>query len=231
MNSGKLYVVSTPIGNLSDITFRAIEVLKNVDIILCEDTRETQKILKFYNIKNNLESFFEGNEIRKIDKVISWLLKNKDIALVSDSGTPLISDPGFQLIRELKNNNFKVIPIPGPSSILSALSASGLPTDRFFFQGFLPKKKGRAKLLLELSLISATIIIFESQFRIIKTIEDIYNSFGNRIVSLCREMTKKFEEIITTDLLSLAEILKNKKIKGEIVLLIAKDGFEIDERK
>ena len=223
--------MSTPIGNLGDITFRAIEVLKSVDIILCEDTRETKKILNFYNIKNNLESFFEGNEIRKITKVINWLLKKQNIALVSDSGTPLISDPGFQLIRELKRKNFKIIPIPGPSSIVAALSASGLPTDRFFFQGFLPKKKGRTKVLLELSLIPTTIIIFESQFRIVKTVEDIYNSFGNRMVSLCREMTKKFEEIITTDILSLVEILQNKKVKGEIVLLIAKDGFEINEKK
>ena len=231
MNSGKLYVVSTPIGNLGDITFRAIEILKNVDIVLCEDTRETKKIFKFYNIKNKLESFFEGNENRKIKKVLDWLLREKNIALVSDSGTPLISDPGFQLVRELKKNRIPVIPIPGSSSILSALSSSGLPTDRFFFQGFLPKKKGRTKLLLELSSLSVTIIIFESQFRIIKTIEDIYSCFGNRMASLCREMTKKFEEIITTDLLSLSDIIKRKKIKGEIVLLIAKDGFQVNEKK
>jgi len=225
---GLLYVVATPIGNLEDISYRSIKILSSVDYILSEDTRVTKKILNKYNINNRLVSFNEKNEINKIDKIILDLKEFKKIALVSDAGTPCISDPGFRLISNIKDNNFSisVVPIPGASAAITALSVSGLPSDNFYFVGFLPKKKGRAKKIKELSLINSSLIIYESPYRVEKTLLNLYAEFGNRKIFIGREMTKMFEEYIYTDLESITTSKKTLKAKGEYVIVVAKEGFK-----
>ncbi len=194
--SGKLFVVATPIGNIKDITFRAVEVLKEVDLILCEDTRRTKQLLSHYGIKNELISYNEHNEAERIPAVLNWLGEGREIALVSDAGTPGISDPGYRLIREARLNGFDVVSVPGPSAIIAALSISGLPTDRFVFEGFLPRKKGkRFKRLEFLKNEDRTIIIYESVHRIERTLQEILEVIGDREVAVCRELTKVFEEV------------------------------------
>ena len=226
--SGTLYVIATPIGNLEDITYRSIKTLSSVDYVLSEDTRVTKKILDKYNIENQLISFNEKNEVNKIDKIILDLKESKEIALVSDAGTPCISDPGFRLISRIKDNNLSVsvIPIPGASAAITALSVSGLPSDSFYFVGFLPKKKGRAKKIKELSIMKSSLIIYESPYRVEKTLLNLYNELGNRRVFIGREMTKMFEEYIYSDLKSITTSDKTLKTKGEYVIVVAKEGFK-----
>ncbi len=194
--SGKLYVVATPIGNIKDITLRALEVLKDVDLILCEDTRRTKQLLSHYGIGNELLSYNEHNERERIPVILKHLSDGRKIALVSDAGTPGISDPGYRLIREARLNGFEVVSVPGPSAIIAALSISGLPTDRFVFEGFLPRKKGkRLKRLEFLKNEDRTIIIYESVHRIERTLQEILEVIGDREVAVCRELTKVFEEV------------------------------------
>jgi len=218
-----LYIVSTPIGNLGDITLRAIETLKKVDLILAEDTRQTAKLLNKYKIVKPLESFFEHNEDKKIDSVISKLKNGTEIALVSDSGTPTISDPGFKLIRKVVGAQIKVIPIPGPSAVLTALVASGLPTDKFLFLGYFPKKFSKQKQMVDFiekitSVEPITTIFFESPYRVKKTLDLLATQFPTKDVVIGRELTKKHEEF----LIGKPKELVNKKFstKGEFTLLL-----------
>ena len=228
MKQGTLFVVATPIGNLQDITLRAIEVLSSVDSIVCEDTRVTNKILRRFDIKSNLISCNEFSEQKKISKIVDLLSCGLDVALVSDAGTPCISDPGFRLISYIRENkkDIDIVSIPGASALTASISISGLPSDSLYFVGFLPKKKGRSKKLKYLAAINSTLIIYESPFRVIKTLEDIYNIFGNRKLFIAREMTKMHESVYYGDLkhfLLQDEAVKNK---GEFVLVVGKSGYK-----
>lgn len=216
-----LYVIATPIGNLGDITFRAIEVLKSVDIVLCEDTRETLKLLNYYGIKKHLLSYYKDNELKRIDRVMEMLKEGKEIALVCDRGTPGISDPAFLLVRQAYKNNIKVIPVPGASSLTSAISVSGIPSDKFSFYGFIPKGKNKKKVFME-NLVDKkeTLIFFESVYRIKETLEVIKEVFPGREMTVCRELTKKFEEIKYGKVEEVVDYFLNKESKGEFVILI-----------
>lgn len=217
-----LFVVATPIGNLEDITYRAIRILSEVDLIAAEDTRQTKILLDRYQIHTPLTSYHKFNIKAKTQHIIDLLKQGKTIALVSDSGTPGISDPGYELIKVAAEQGIKVEPIPGPSAVIAALSAAGLPTDRFVFEGFLQKKPGKKrKALNALSKEDRTIIIYESPFRLLKTLEDIKNIFGNRPLAVCRELTKKFEEIVRGSAQEVLEYFQTKAIKGEIVIVIS----------
>jgi 16S rRNA (cytidine1402-2'-O)-methyltransferase len=211
--------VSTPIGNRQDITLRALEIFTKLDYLLCEDTRKTKQLLDFYQIKPLpiLVSFYEPVEEQKIPQVIAWLKAGKSVGLVTNAGTPLISDPGFKLARECVKENIQVIPIPGASALLAALVVSGLPTDKFTFLGFLPKKAGKKEKLLKEA--KYTVIAYESPYRIIKTLELLQKIMPEKQVVVCRELTKKFEEVLRGSAKELLEKLQGKKIKGEIVLM------------
>jgi 16S rRNA (cytidine1402-2'-O)-methyltransferase len=219
--AGKLYIVSTPIGNLKDITLRAIETLNEVDFIICEDTRVTSVLLKQYNIIKQLISFNAVSESKKIPAVIKRLLRGQSYALVSDSGTPAISDPGVRLVAEAVKNEIEVITIPGATALISALTISGLPTASFVFEGFLPQKKGRQKNLKRLSEENRTIVLYESSHRIIKLIDELVQYFPERYIVVCRELTKRFEETWRGYPEELKEHLAEKTIKGEFVVVIA----------
>jgi|TARA_B110000467_G_C18293335_1_gene466263 16S rRNA (cytidine1402-2'-O)-methyltransferase len=223
-----LYIVSTPIGNLNDISKRAIEVLSSVEIICVEDTRVSKKLLNRYKISNKMIVYNNFNESRQCDKILDYLNQGKDVALISDAGTPCISDPGYLLVNSCRKNNIDVFSVPGPSSLIAALSISGLPTDAFYFEGFLPKKKGRKTKFEALILLKHTIIIFESPMRIIKTLEDIKKYFGaERIVSIHREITKMFEESYLGNINQAIDHFSSKKCRGEFVLIIAKEDYKI----
>lgn len=215
--SGKLFIVATPIGNLSDITFRAIKTLKSVDYIACEDTRVTSKLLSRYEIKKPMISYFQHSKVAKSDKLISLLSKGNNIALVTDAGTPGISDPGQRLIEEATRAKIEVVPIPGPSAVTTALSVSGFPTDEFIFVGFLPHKKGRQTKLKELSQESRTIVLYESPYRIKRLLNEILEFCGDREIVITRELTKKFEEIYRG---KISEVILKIKEKGEFVIVI-----------
>ena len=224
--TGKLYIVSTPIGNLKDITLRAIETLNEVDFILCEDTRVTSVLLKQYNIIKQLISFNAVSEIKKISSIIERLQNGQSYALVSDSGTPAISDPGIRLISEAIVNKIEVITIPGPTALIAALTISGVPTDSFVFEGFLPQKKGRQKKLGELSEEERTIVLYESTHRIEKLIDELVQYFPERFVVVCRELTKKFEESWRGYPAELKSKMHDKIIKGEFVVVIANRDWQ-----
>lgn len=218
---GKLFLVSTPIGNMDDITKRAIEVLKNSDLIACEDTRRTLKLLKKYDINRPLESYFDHNKEKKTPYLLGLLDKGKSVALVSDSGTPCISDPGFYLVKKVIEKGYKLFTVPGPSSILSALILSGLPTDRFVFEGFLPKKRGKRKArITQLKEEERTIIIFESPFRILSLLKELKEILGERKISVSRELTKVYEETTRGNLSDLINQLEGKKPKGEFIIVL-----------
>jgi len=220
-----LFIVATPIGNLEDITLRALRILKEANLILAEDTRRTMKLLSHYSIKNKIDSFNDFNKKRKTPYAINLLKQNKDIAIVSDSGTPGISDPGFYLVRECIKNNIGVTPIPGANSVISAIVASGLATDKFSFFGFLPKKESQKKKFLEkIKDRDETIIIFESPYRIKKTLELMNEVIAGFRIVIAREITKKFEEFIRGNVKEVYALLKNKEIKGEIVLILNKSS-------
>jgi 16S rRNA (cytidine1402-2'-O)-methyltransferase len=224
---GKLYIVSTPIGNLKDITLRAIETLNEVDFILCEDTRVTSILLKQYSIIKQLISFNAVSEIKKIPTIIERLQNGQSYALVSDAGTPAISDPGIRLVSEAVRNEIQVITIPGATALIAALTISGLPTDSFIFEGFLPQKKGRQKKLKELSEEERTIVLYESSHRIIKLIDELIEYFPNRYVVVCRELTKKFEETWRGYPSEIKDKLSEKIIKGEFVIVIADKDWKV----
>jgi 16S rRNA (cytidine1402-2'-O)-methyltransferase len=216
-----LYIVSTPIGNLKDITFRAVETLKSVDLIAAEDTRHTKILLDAYEIQKPLTSFFEHNEFKKIDTLIGLLKSGKEVALVSDAGTPGINDPGFSIIRAAMENDVPVTVIPGVSACITALTASGLPTHRFVFEGFLPPKSGARRNKLEaLKNEEGTIIFYESSHRLLKSLQDIQEVWNDPIVVVARELTKKFEEIRKDKASAQIEHFTHYAPKGEFVVLI-----------
>ena len=214
------YVVGTPIGDLEDITFRAIKTLKEVAYIFAEDTRVTKRLLSYYEIEKKIYQYHEHNKIHQILNIINLLEDNKKIALVTDAGTPCISDPGFELVNEILKKNIKVIGIPGASSIVTGASISGLDIKRMAYEGFLPKKKGRQTLFNKLKEEERTIVILESPNRILKTLKDIKEYLGERYVVITRELTKIYEEIIRGNVSQIIEQLEKKAIKGEIVLFI-----------
>ena len=218
--SGALYIVSTPIGNLADISFRAIHILKNVDLIAAEDTRVTSRLLNFYEIKTKSIPYHSYNQKSQTPKLINKIKNQETIALVSDAGTPGISDPAYDLVRACVQEKIKIIPIPGASAMLSALVVSGLPTNRFVFEGFLPIKKGRQTRLTDLKDEKRTLIFYESPHRVLKTVTQFLEFFGNRQCLMGREITKMFEEFFRGSLEELITFLESKKIKGEIVLVV-----------
>ncbi len=224
---GTLYIVSTPIGNLADITYRAVEILNTVDIIAAEDTRRSRILLSNYNIRTKMISYFEHNKYHKIEIMKQKLLSGCDVAVITDAGTPAISDPAYKLVRAAINISCRVESIPGPSAVLASLVASGLPTDRFIFEGFLPPKKGRKKRIENLINESGTIIIYDNILRLKKTIKQMLEIIGDRPAVICRELTKMHEEIIRGTLSSLLELLDNQTLKGECVLLIGKDDKNV----
>ena len=216
-----LYIVSTPIGNLKDITYRAVETLKNVDLIAAEDTRHTKKLCQHYDIETPLTSYFEHNEMKKAEMLLKELRAGKNVALVSDAGTPGISDPGYKLINLAMKEHIPLSVIPGPTAAIAALSLSGLPTDRFLFDGFLPvKPNARRKKLEELKQYSGTIIFYESPHRLIKTLEDIAVVLDNPTVVVTREITKTFEEVKKAPARDLLAAFSSKPPKGEFVSLL-----------
>ena len=226
MEPGTLYVVSTPVGNIADITLRALEVLKQVDVIAAEDTRHTGLLLKRHGISaNQLVSYHEHNESRSAGKLVALLEGGADVALVSDAGTPAISDPGYRVIVAAGERGIPVVPIPGPSALLAALVASGLPTDRFLFEGFLPRKKGRTARLKELATFDGTVIIYESPLRLQATLRDVLTHFGDRRVAFCRELTKKFETVVRGSAAKVLKAVEQSTIKGECVLVVGKEGL------
>jgi 16S rRNA (cytidine1402-2'-O)-methyltransferase len=223
--TGILYVVATPIGNLSDITLRTIETLRSVDLIGCEDTRHTRKLLEHFGIKKSLISYHEHNETERATELIKRLQKGESIALVSDAGTPAISDPGYRIIKLAAESSIRVVPIPGPSALIAALSASGLPTDSFFFGGFLPPKAGeRRRRLGELASIPGTLVFYEAPHRISRTLSDCLDVLGDRSATVARELTKVHEDIIRGSLSELISHFEAKPPKGELVLLIDRES-------
>ncbi|HRE40844.1 MAG TPA: 16S rRNA (cytidine(1402)-2'-O)-methyltransferase [Ignavibacteria bacterium] len=215
-----LYIVSTPIGNLEDISFRALFVLNNVDLILCEDTRTTSILLSKYQIKNKLTSYYSRNELIRLDEIIDKISDGLSVALVSDSGTPCISDPGGLLVSECIEKGIKIYSIPGSSAIIHSLVLSGFKIKNFYFQGFLPQKKGREKTLSEISKINSLIVIYESPYRILKLLTEVAKHFGNKEIAIGRELTKMFEQFIRGRVLDVIKKSTSMKIKGEFVLII-----------
>lgn len=216
-----LYLVATPIGNLGDITLRALETLAGVDIIACEDTRITRRLLERFSIAATLKQYHEHNAEQARPKILEALANGSSIALVSDAGTPLISDPGFKLVREVSAAGFPVIALPGPSSVLTALSVAALPTDRFFFEGFLPSKQhARRARLSELARIDATLVMFESGARVQDSLHDLADIMGERDAAICRELTKLHEEVRRAPLAELAAMSDALETRGEFVLVV-----------
>jgi len=220
-----LYVVATPIGNLEDITFRAVGILKEVDFIVAEDTRTSGVLLKNYEIDTPMKSFHSHSSRDKAKEIVAEIASGKSAAIISDAGTPGISDPGFVLIQEALNAGVELIPIPGASAVLTALCVSGAPTDKFVYLGFLPLKKGRKTLLESLQDEPRTLVLYESVHRIGKTLEDLYNALGNRYVCVGREMTKMYEEYLRGELSEVKEKFKSKS-KGEFTIVVAPENFK-----
>ena len=218
----KLFIVPTPIGNLKDITIRAIDTLQTVDIIYAEDTRTSSKLLNHYEIKTPMQSFHMHNEHAKVNNIVSGLKQGKTGAIISDAGTPGISDPGFSLIRACVENDIEVECLPGPTALIPALINSGFPCEKFSFEGFLPAKKGRTKRLKEIATQKKTMIFYESPHRLIKTLKDFFEYFGTkRQVSVSREISKKFEETIRGTLSQAIDHFEKNKPKGEFVIVLS----------
>ncbi len=221
VHPGALYIVSTPIGNLDDITHRAIHVLKNVDLVAAEDTRKTKFLLDHFAIVKPLLSYYDHNESRRVPELVERLRTGTSIAVVTDAGTPGISDPAFSIIREAIRNGIPVVPIPGASAVLAGLIVSGLPTERFVFEGFLPVKKGRKTRFEQLAAEERTIVIYESPHRVERTLEDIIARIGDRRVAVVRELTKKFEEVQRGLASEILAAIRQKPTRGEYVIVIA----------
>ena len=227
IEKGVLYIVSTPIGNLEDITFRAIRILKDSSLIAAEDTRRSKVLLSHYNISTPTISYYEHNRYTRIPKLIDHLIDGENIALITDAGTPGISDPAYRLIRAAINSDCRVESIPCASASLAALVASGLPTDRFIFEGFLPHKKGRKGKLEKVKDIDATIIFYESPNRLVRTLNDILEYIGDRPIAIGRELSKKFEEIMRGRVSDILSHYNTNKPKGEFVIVIGKDDTNV----
>lgn len=217
--TGKLYLVATPIGNLEDISPRALKVLSDSNFILCEDTRTSKILLTHYKIKDTLISYHAHNEDDRIKYVISRIVNGENVALISDSGTPLISDPGSKLVRACIQNNIEIVPIPGANAIVPALLLSGFEIDKFYFEGFLPKKKGRQTKLKEICSRKVLTVFFESPYRIPKLLNELNSLSPNSEIVLCRELTKKFEEVIRGKVSQLYRKINTLKLKGEFTIV------------
>lgn len=227
--AGLLYLVATPIGNMEDITLRALRVLKEVDVIAAEDTRQTLKILNHYGIKNTLVSYYEHNKIVRGNYIIRLLLDGKNVALVSDAGSPGISDPGEDLVKMAIKHGITVTIVPGPSAVIAGLVLSGLPSGRFSFEGFLPvNKRLRGERLETIKSDSRTLIFYEAPHRLVRTLRDLRNAFGNRNIAFARELTKKFEEIGRLTLDDAIDIFEQKTPRGEFVLVL--EGADRDNQ-
>ena len=226
--AGTLYVIGTPIGNLADLTYRAEATLKAVDLIAAEDTRISRKLLGHYKICTPLVAYHDNNEINQAKKLVSKLINGDSIAIISDAGTPGISDPGYRIVNLASKENIEVVTIPGPSAVTAALSVSGIPTDHFYFEGFLPPKKGRKTRFEILESLPATVVIFESPQRVIRTLRDIHNYWGYRIISVCRELTKMYEETFLGTVTEAEVYFSKSKPKGEFVLLVSKKGYILE---
>jgi 16S rRNA (cytidine1402-2'-O)-methyltransferase len=226
-NKGKLFVVATPIGNLQDFTFRAVETLNSVHCIFAEDTRTSKKLINHYDIDTKLYSYHDHSSEKEIARLLDILKDQKDVALISDAGTPTISDPGYSLIRECISEGIDIVPIPGASALTAAISASGLPSDAFTFIGFLPTKKGRQKKISSLEKLDTTLVLFESPHRLLKTLNQLKEVLGERPIVVARELTKLYEEIIRGNFESAIKYFEAKKIKGEIVIMIGKNDDRI----
>ena len=223
INDPHLFIVPTPIGNLKDITIRAIETLKKSDLILAENTRHAKKLLSKYKILTKINSYHLNNEHKKVSDYIQIITSGKKISLITDAGTPCISDPGFLLVREAIKEDIKVTCLPGPTALIPALVMSGLPSESFIFEGFLPRKKGRKTKLIELSQNTRTTIVYESPFRIVKTLTDFIEYFGkDRQITLSREISKIYEETFRGNISEAIKYFSQKKIKGEFVICIDK---------
>ena len=218
--SGDLYIVSTPIGNLGDMTYRGVEILQSVSILAAEDTRITRRLLEHYEIDARILAYHAHNKEVVTPRLVEHLLKDNDLALVTDAGTPMVSDPGFYLVREAVRQNIQVIPIPGASALLAALVAAGLPTDRFSFEGFLPRKKGRQSRLRELADNSRTLVVYESPHRVARTLKDLQEFLGDRPATLARELTKRYETFYRGTLGGLREQFSERNVKGEVVIIV-----------
>ena len=215
-----LYIVATPIGNLEDMTFRAVRTLKEVDYIFAEDTRVTKKLLSHYEIDTVVYRYDEFTKMTQINSIINLVNEGKSVALVTDAGTPCISDPGYEVVERALKEGIKVSPIPGCSSLVTAASVSGISMRRIAYEGFMPKKKGRQTLLKKLALEERSIVIFESPHRVVRTLQDIEEYLGVREVAVCREITKMFEEIVRGTTTELIEKFKDRTIKGEVVMIV-----------
>jgi len=223
---GTLFLVATPIGNLQDITLRALETLKTVDLVACEDTRHTRKLFNYFDISNKLVSYHEHNEKQRAAEFSDLLIEGKSIAIVSDAGTPAICDPSFRIVQKAIEISAKIVPIPGAAAFVNALIASGLPTDSFFFGGFLPSKKSeRRKRLEEIKFVPATLCFYETPHRLAKSLTDCTEILGNRKAVVGRELTKIHEEFIRGNLKDLAENFSTTNVKGEIVLVIEREDI------
>jgi len=221
----KLYIVPTPIGNLEDITLRAIKVLKEVDLILCEDTRRSKKLLNHLEIDVPLRSHHKFNEHIEVSYIVKKIVEGSNMALISDAGVPGISDPGFLIVRTCLENNIEIECLPGPTAFVPALVVSGLPIDKFIFEGFLPAKKGRKSRLEKLALESRTMVFYESPHKLLRTLLDFDNFFGsNRKISISRELTKLYEETLRGSIKEMVAINSNKKPKGEYVIIVQGKG-------
>ena len=221
-----LYIVATPIGNLEDLTFRALRILNEVDLILCEDTRVTKKLLDRYQIKKPLLSYHQHSRLQRIYYIISLLKEGKNLALVSDSGTPGISDPANKLVSkvvEMLSNKVKIVPIPGPSALTCAISVCGFPMDKFLFLGFLPKKKKRSKILSEIAESKYPVVFYESPYRIVKTLKELECMNRQLKVFIGRELTKKFETIYRGQINEVIKEIERRPIKGEFVVIVDKE--------
>lgn len=219
--SGILYICGTPIGNLEDITLRALKVLKKVKLIAAEDTRHTKKLLNHYQINTKITSYYEYNKFKKAPYLVEILKNGQDIALVSDAGMPGISDPGYVLVNLVLKNNIKIIPVPGVSALITALVVSGLPTDKFVFEGFLPRKiKERKRYFKSIENEERTVIFYETPHRLKRTLKDMLEIWGDRKIVIARELTKKFEEMIRGNLSQVISEINTKEIKGEITLVV-----------
>jgi 16S rRNA (cytidine1402-2'-O)-methyltransferase len=224
---GTLYLVATPIGNLADITHRAVDILRNVSLIACEDTRHTRKLLQHYGLSTKTISYHEHNEQQRAQELVQKLNEGEDVAVVSDAGTPSISDPGFRIVRAAIENDVAVVPVPGPSALISALVAAGLPTDEFFFGGFLPaKSNARRARFTELRSVPGTLVFYEAPHRLSETLNDALETLGEREAVVARELTKLHEEIKRGRLSELAKHYESEEPRGEIVLLIDRNALE-----
>jgi len=228
LQPGTLYLVATPIGNLEDITLRALRTLRECDVVAAEDTRRTGLLLKHFGISKPLLSYFQFNEARRSEEILERLSRNEKVALVTDAGTPGISDPGERVVRAAVTAGFRVESVPGPSAVIAALTASGLPTDEFHFIGFLPHKSGqRRKRLAALKSVPGTLAIYESPFRIEKLLQELSEIMAERRVVVARELTKKFEEFLRGKPAELLETAKKRRLKGEFVVLIAPETKQV----